>query len=353
VKVGNIADLERAVASAPAGTTILVQDGTYRLSRTLAIARPNVILRGLSGDCGKVILHGTGMQDRAVGVGVSIGASDTAVADLTIRDVGFHGIQVRGENGVRNVVLHNVHVLDTGQQLVKGSYSDNGLYSRNVVVGCSTFEYSDHAPSDYTNGVDVLGGRSWIVRDNVFRKIRGPEAQSYTAGPTVLFWRDSRDTRVMRNLVIDCFRGIALGLEPAAPKPQLGNERYFDHQGGVVCNNVVCNLHPWCDDGIEVNAAKDARIEHNTVLVKGQRVPWSIAARFPGCSAIVRNNLTNKPIVERDAARSTSEGNLTDAEQDWFVDAAIGNLRLASASGKAVDAGVELSKGAMVDRGWH
>src|SRR5689334_11294799 len=54
VNVKSAAELESAVATAASGTTIMVQDGTYRLSRSLDFARPGVVLRGLSGDRSKV-----------------------------------------------------------------------------------------------------------------------------------------------------------------------------------------------------------------------------------------------------------------------------------------------------------
>ena len=148
VTVKNVAELEHAVATAPTGTTILVQDGIYRLSRSLDFSRSGIVLRSHSGDRSKVILRGEGMQERQVGVAVSISAPNTIVADLTLAQVGFHGVQVRGENGVSGAVVHNLVVKDTGQQLLKGSIGDNGKYSRDVLVACSSFEYSDCAPSD-------------------------------------------------------------------------------------------------------------------------------------------------------------------------------------------------------------
>jgi hypothetical protein len=343
VRVSTIAELEQAVATVPASTTILVQDGTYRLTRQLHFEQPDVVLRGESGDRAKVVIRGEGMLERNVGVAVSIAAANIVVADLTITSVGFHGVQVRGENGVKGAVLHNLLVMDTGQQLVKGSIGDNGKFSDEVLVACSSFEYTDHAPSDYTNGVDVLGGRNWIVRDNRFRNIRGPRAQGYKCGPAILCWRDCRDTLVARNVLLDCHRGVALGLTPTETTPAAG-ETGFDHLRGLVCNNVLCNLNSWADEGIEINAAKDARVEHNTVLVTGG-LPWSIGVRFRGTTAIVRNNLTNNSILERDGGRLTATGNVTTAARDWFVDAAAGDLRLASAQSKAIRAGVLVPAG--------
>ena len=165
--------------------------------------------------------------------------------------------------------------MDVGQQLLKGSYAPNGRSADFGLIACSLFEFSSNAPSSYTNGVDVIGARGWTVRDSAFRRIRGPESDRWRAGPAVLFWGGSEDTVVERNLVADSSRGIALGLAPRAGADA------FDHRGGVVRDNVVLNMHPWADEGIEANAADGAIIEHNTVLTRNATVPWSIAARFP------------------------------------------------------------------------
>jgi hypothetical protein len=236
-------------------------------------------------------------------------------------------------------MLHNLSVVETGQQLLKGSSGAGGKFSEEIMVACSSFEYADTAPSDYTNGVDVLGGRKWLVRDNHFRHIRGPKERNYACGPTILFWRDSRDNVVLRNTIADCWRGIALGLNPQDTPP--GGEPAFDHRGGLVYCNVVHNLEGWGDEGLEVNACDGARVEHNTVFVEG-KLPWSIGVRFAGSSAAVRNNLTNKPIVERDGGKLISEGNIVNAQRSWFVDAAAADFRFANAGLPAIDAGVTL-----------
>jgi hypothetical protein len=210
-------------------------------------------------------------------------------------------------------------------------------------VACASFNYTDHAPSDYTNGVDVLGGRNWVVRDNEFQRIRGRADQGYRCGPTILFWRDCRDTLVTRNTLVDCYRGIAIGLTPGDAKAGAA-ESGFDHLRGLVCNNAISNLNAWCDEAIEVNAAKDVRVEHNTVFVEG-RVPWSIGVRFRGTTASVRNNLTNKDIIERDGGRMTAEGNVTTAAGNWFANARAGDLRLASGQTKAARSGTVLPAG--------
>jgi hypothetical protein len=317
VSVRSVGGLFEAVKRARPGATILLADGEYRLPRILDIPTPGVTLRSRTGNRDAVVLRGGGMTEQQVGVAVSVSAADITLADLTIGWVRYHAVQVRGERAASRVTLHNVHLLDTGQQLLKGSTARNNVHADDGLVACSLIEYSDSAPSDYTNGVDVLAGRGWTVRDNVLRQIRGPGKGS--AGPAILFWVGSERIMIERNLVIDSFRGIALGL-----KPQPAG---FDAKDSSIVNNVVVNLQAWGDEGIEANAAPNTRIDHNTVLMDGT-LPWSISVRFGGTTAQVRNNLTNRSIVLRNGGEATRTGNVVGARPDWFLAPAGADLRL-------------------------
>jgi hypothetical protein len=239
-------------------------------------------------------------------------------------------------------MIHNVRITDTGQQLLKGSTDGGPLFSEDVTVACSLFEYTDHAPSSYTNGVDVLAGRNWIVRDSRFFRIRGPATDQFSAGPAILFWGHSTGTTVERNTIVDSFRGIAFGLGPdASGLPGDGVQRRYDHEGGAIRNNVIVNLNPWADEGIEANAAGGVAIDHNTV-VTGGTLRWSISLRFAETAARVRNNLTTKPAVLRDDGRAMFEGNVSGASASWFVNVAGADVRLAHSRVKAIHAGVPL-----------
>ncbi len=339
VTVGSVTALKSVLTRATRGTTILLTDGIYKIDATLHILSPGVVLRGKSGNRSKVIIRGEGMTEKKVGVAISIDASDVVVADLTVGSVQFHGIQVRGEAGANDVVLHNILVADTGQQLLKGSTGPTGKISERGLVACSVFSYTDAAPSDYTNGVDVLNGKNWLVRDNFFHKIRGPREGGYMCGPAILFWVGSQGTIVERNLLLDCYRGISFGLIAQNKNNGQPDNIPSDHKGGIIRNNIVVNRNPWGDESIEANDCPGVRIEHNTVLAAG-KVNWSISVRFPGTEAIVRNNLTNRTIFSRDGGRLEQSGNVTSAQSDWFTDPERGILRLKQADLAAVDSGV-------------
>lgn len=345
VRVSTDGELQAAVRGLASGTTILIADGTYDLSNTLHLqgGLTGVALRGESGDREAVVLRGRGMANPSFGNvphGVLVGdATDVLIADLTIRDVYYHAVQVAGERGAARVTLRGLHLLDAGEQLVKGSTAGPpGPYADDCVVECSLIEYSDRARSWYTNGVDVLAGARWIVRDNVFRRIRAPVGE--LAGPAVLFWRNSLDTVVERNLFLECDRGVALGLSAPDANSRDG-ETTYDHQGGVVRNNVIHRRAGSAtgDVGISASHSRGHVVAHNTVLLEGT-FDWTVEYRFAATDGLVANNLTDGPILARDGGASVLEGNVTDATPDLFRDAPGGDFHLVADALRAIDRGV-------------
>jgi hypothetical protein len=335
VPVSDVAELRSALENAVPGTTILIADGTYDLAGgiDLNVNTPGVTLRGASGRRDDVIIVGGGNN-------VAIFADDCTVADLTLRSPTHHNVQVHGEVGVLRTKIYNAHLLEAGQQFVKvstgvgtgGKFADDGL------VACCLIEYTTHAPSSYTNGVDVLAGKGWVIRDNVFRRIRGPDGVS---GPTILLWRNCLDTIVTRNVLVECWRGIALGLGPPDDFSRGGSSVLYDHQNGLVENNVIVALEEEADAPIENSYALNSRIIHNTMYTASSAVPWSIEYRFQGTTAVIKNNLANRSIVNRSPgeAAGIEEGNVTDARRSWFLDLETGGFHLKEGS-PAIDKGV-------------
>ncbi len=330
--------LQMAISNLASNSTILIADGTYNLTQPLNIQHTahNVTVRSFSGNRDAVILSGGGMADNGTNLShiFQVFAPDVTIADLTLRDVYFHLVQIHGESGATRPMLYNLHLVDSGEQFVKGSTAGNpGPYSDGGVVACSTIEYTAYPPSDYTNGVDVLAGAGWVIRDNVFRNIRSPDRS--LAGPAVLMWRNSLDTLVERNLFIECDRAIALGLSKPDSNSRDG-ETIYDHQGGIVRNNFIYRAGPG-DVGITLNYARNAEVYNNTVLLNGTFPYGAIEYRFSATSADIRYNLTDAPIWQRDGASGTVIGNVTNAQPGWFASAAAGDLHLLPSATAAID----------------
>jgi hypothetical protein len=80
--------------------------------------------------------------------------------------------------GAQSPLIHNVRLVNAGQQFIKASPDGAGGDVDNGIVEYSVMEYDTTARDDYTNGVDVHTGDNWIIRHNLFRNIRAPRARS-------------------------------------------------------------------------------------------------------------------------------------------------------------------------------
>ena len=333
VTVSDTGALHSAVESAGPGTTILVADGTYQIWDPVWLRSPRVTLRGQSGDRSRVVIDA---GPHGISEAVVVSADDVTVADLTIRNAPDHCIHVWGywDDGVDRLLVYNVAMIDAGQQLLKVSTDFSGTMTTGGEVACSYVGYTSHAPSDYTNGVDVHAGVDWIVRDTVFERVRGP-GSGYT-GPAILMWSESRNSIIERNVLIDCYRGIAFG------NPAHG---YPDHIGGVIRNNFVVHTMRG-DAGIEVANASGALVAHNTVLLLGPTDTHVAIDIFGGrTDALVAYNLTNAPIqLSRGGASGDGRGNIETAAEGWFVAPRSGDLHLTAAAGPAIDAASSMAE---------
>lgn len=334
VTVSTESALQAAVNSMTSGTTIMVQPGTYNLTSTLWLNRnvDNVAIRGSTDSCDDVVFIGRGMSNASYGNvphGIWIGnARNILVANLTIRDVYYHPIQLDPNAGAQAPRVYNVRLVDAGEQFVKSSARTSGTSGvNNGVVEYSVMEYTTTARSNYTNGVDVHQGANWIVRHNLFRNIRAPAGQ--LAGPAVLMWNGSRDTIVENNLFLNVQYGIALGLN---------GSKTDDHLGGIVRNNFFHrNSSQSGDVGITINNSASTKVLHNTVILSGT-YPNAIEYRFPATTGVeIRYNLTDGAVQQRDGAAGTVSNNITNAQSNWFVNAATGDLHLAAIATAAID----------------
>ncbi len=339
VEVATEAELQAAVRGIRSDTTIVIAPGTYELTRTLAIgsdpAGPrlaNVAIRGATANPADVVLAGKGMRNKdhgAVPHGIHVGNVDgILIANLTIGDVYYHAIQLAGEMGCRAPRVYNCRLIDSGEQLIKGSVAEPGKGVESGVVEYSRFEYTTTARGSYTNGVDILGGSGWVVRHNLFRRIVAPR-DAGLAGPAVLFWRKSRDTIVEGNRFIDCAWGIALGLDPATPG---------DHSGGVVRNNFVARSAATPGDvGIAVFNSPRTKVLHNTVLLNGTYAN-AIEYRFAATTGVeIRYNLCDAAIRARDGSSGTVTRNAMTAQPAFFVDPAAGDLHIKRTAPYVID----------------
>lgn len=328
VAVSDVEALYRAVADLQSNTTIVLNPGVYQLHRSIFIRGTgqfkNVSLRGATGKFRDVIISGMGMGKKEVPHGILVeNVEGLLIADVTIGWVGFHPIALT-PGGVQKVHIYHCRLVDAGQQFIKVSFRDPATAIHDGIVEYCRIEYTDHGPKDgYTNGVDILGGRNWIVRHNLLRNIRSPREGKMT-GPAVLAWRGAENTRCEQNTFLNCDRPIALGLVSKDGGP--------DHRGGVIANNFIATdkqAVPHADAAICVWDSPATKVLHNTIFLGGA-YPNAIDVRWPRSREIaVENNLCDGRIVTRDGATVRKQGNqLALLSADLFQNAAAGDLHL-------------------------
>jgi hypothetical protein len=320
VAVASEAEIRDKAYNAAAGTTILISSGTYSMSNYVHILNDGVTLRGQTGNRADVILDFGGMTTGHEGIHVY--GDDVTIADLTIRNSAICGVSIQG---VDRPMLYNLHIVDINDQLVKvnpiGDGSDDGL------LACSRLEYTTAAPDTYTNGISAHNAHNWVVRDNEWYRIRTPTNDPV---PTILFWSASSGTVVERNLLVDCYQGISFGN---------ASHGSGDHVGGVVRNNMIIARLPH-DVAIEMVHADGWLVTHNTALLldPGVGLTWGMEARFSDTDGVFSYNLTNMNIwADRDGAAGVPTGNLTNAEQSWFVDPSSEDLHLVASAAQAIN----------------
>jgi hypothetical protein len=355
------------VDQAAPGTTILLSKGTYPISRTLVFREPDVTLRSKSGNRDDVILDGNqgGLPLRSLNFIpeiIAISASRVTIAGITVRYARDHAIHAypgpAATDNMEHLLLHDLHIYDCGQQLIKVNSNGSKAQPRWVdrsILECSLVEFidnsvmEDHGSYYYTGGLDAHGGMNWILRWNQFRNI---QRQGKMMEHAVHFWSKSRGTLIENNRFENVWRAIGFGMQTTAGAFQrryadgVGDEPYYDHIGGIIRNNLVFNkadIH--LETGIELMNVLGVEVYHNTIV--SLSTPFnSMEYRYPNTRVVMKNNLCSHSIMEREGAQAQLAGNLQHVPPEYFVSAAEGNLHLRAeiSDPKLRGAGIESGK---------
>lgn len=336
VRVGTEAELQQAVRNLRSNTTILIEPGTYRLTKSLQIRGgvTNVALRGNADDRTRVVLRGRGMRQKDYGTvphGIMVeDASDVLIANLSVGDVWNHPVTLQGQLGCQRVRLFNLRLFDAGEQFLKSNPGPDGRGADDCVVEYCVFEFTDTARHWYTQGMSVHGVANWVVRNNLFRNIRGPKGDPGVGG-CIDFWKGSRNTLVEGNVIVNCRMGIRFGIAKA------GKEKYaHDHEGGVIRNNLIWRepgavLNP--DGGIMVWDSPGTKVLHNTVILNGTYPAGAVEYRWSD-GVLLANNLIDARVWKREGADGREVNNLVIKDYDLFAGAAAADLRPGPTAGQ-------------------
>lgn len=335
IEVSPEGDLAAAVAAAPAGSVILLDDGLYTLSTAVEIRADGVTLRSRTGEPSAVILEG---QYAAASL-IVVAASDVTVAEITLSRSYGPALRVEGGAGdTTGAQLYRVIVRDAGEEGVWiGASEADRTYSDGGELACATVLRTESGQADPSascaDGVVLAGAAGWRVRDT---EISGSACAD--AGDPVFALRmggGGWGNVAERNRVHGSGGLLALG-DTAGP-PDAGYRAppgeacvgdQIAQEGAVVRNNLL-----WAGQqaGVLVADACGAEIAHNSLWAAGA---LDLQVFGPAASARLTNNLLAAPVDDRIEA----VGNLAPAAAD-YADADGGDLHLADGSA-ALDAGV-------------
>ena len=371
---GSTTTLRNVILNANSGDTILLEDGTYTFAESdgenytgIYVTTPEITIRSLSGDPNSVILDSNYVPHGDESGLVTIAAPNVTISGMTLSRSIFHLIHIW--NGGNNVHIHNVRLIDGGQQFLKTSPGgDNRI--QNGQVTCSDFIMtasgrenvwgygeSDGYARCYSGGIDTHQSDNWLISDNFFSgiycdsdgehpvhgRLRGDvQYATYQGGlaeHAIHMWDSAPSSQhiIERNLIVNCARGIGLGLGDT--------QRVY---GGVVRNNMIFSQHAGSsehDVPLIIEGAQNVEIYNNTVFSADENgYANAIEYRFSTTNGVnITNNLTNREIRSRQGGDGTIFNNVTTADPNWFVDASNGDLHLSRCDISEInDAGTEV-----------
>lgn len=344
--------LPSLVTSAASGTTLMLEPGTYVVSQTLVFGVAGVTLRSATNDSGSVTIDGQRSTDL-----IRVSASNVTLAHVTLTRGNEIAVQLQPGPGISGFRMHGVRIIDGGNEFLRAGGSPAG-YADSGSITCSDFQLTGELRSDVCCpdcvllGVNVVGGRDWVLRGSRFQELNCAENAPQAPPFAVLFRGGVRDALIENNTFLNPQRGLGLGFDTGNTDPQRAYPDAYgglalDFIDGIARNNVIFSNQPEFDTGIEVNDAREPQILHNTIVyTDGYR---SIDWRYADTQAIVANNLV-RAMGPREGATATTTTNLENTPLEYFVDPASFDFHLLPGATGAIDQGtVSLEAGVDLD----
>jgi hypothetical protein len=344
LRVDSATALIEAAAQVPAGGTIMIAPGVYKMPQSLLLNTDDVSLRGASGQRGDVVLDfGDSRHHEAIRISACSGVT---VADLTIANVRQNGLKINSDTGARRVTIHNLVGHNIWQRHVKGVKSPDREGQPTFVDDCRIqycLFYNDRPKRrgddpwedahprmrfNYVGGIDVMSARNWQIRDNVFLNING---QTGEARGAIFLWQNSQGCRVERNVIVDCDSGICLG-----NSSDRGPRRHA--VGCLVQNNFVTRCS---ESNLLADHTRDCQFLHNTVHDPQSRNGRLLRVVHANDGLLIAGNLFSGPriVIEQLEGALERRDNLIRPVGEFFVDPEAGDLHLTRRAAAAIDAG--------------
>ncbi|WP_219639653.1 discoidin domain-containing protein [Cohnella sp. CFH 77786] len=324
VTVNSLSSLQTAINNAPAGGRVItLAAGTYNQTTTIQITgKNNITIQGATSDYADTIVKGPGMSNSSMDINIKVNNSDyVTIKNMTIQDSYYHAIQIN--DGSNYFHADHLKTWDNGEGGFKTTFDVNGIngYTDYGLIENSLIGYTTHGIQGVVEGIDIIAGKSWIVRGNKFEN-----AQGWGGGIAyaVFAKANSLDTIIENNVLTNSYIAISFGGGGSGSSIFRNQDTTYEHRGGIIRNNVVYGT---LDTGVYLNKATGFKVYNNTILNTPSSV-GSIEPRFAETSGEIRGNLLTYAVKLRNGATAVQSNNLTGANGTWLANPAQGDYHL-------------------------
>ncbi len=356
----SVSDIDNASHSLAAGDTIRIEPGTYQLDDTIQMNTANTTITGATSLRTDVVLVGGGMNTHGVDEGITVGANNVTIENLTATQFYYNGLHTRAEDNVQNTLIQNVKVMDCGERMIKGSRDPSqelvsgGMVIQDVLL-VQDMDRSGHTDTDpdYIGGIDIMMTSGILIQRVTAMGIHGINNGGNAA---IFLWNGALNPVIIDNTIIGCAKGISLG-NPAAPGSFLPTGTYHA-QGGLVANNTILrgSWETGNNIGIEMCSTLNCLVADNTVYsddatyfrtlsVTDSAAPGGATSGLQFTANLVRGNFFSSTTS---GTGWTLTGNLIDGAgtvilPDWFTTPDAGDFHLTSIATGAIGHGMQVS----------
>lgn len=300
--------IARAMNTAQAGQTILIEPGTYRFDQKIQTKFPGSATQPITlraSKPGQVTIDFQSVE------GFVVSQPHWIFENLAIRGIckwhkdcehAFHVVGNAHHTVIRNnlIVDFNAHIKVNG---VGKQWPDDGIVESNTITNTGPRE--THLP---ITPIDLVGASNWQVYDNVISQFIKTEGDKTSYG--VFMKGGGSGGRVERNLIACTLKDISqpgarIGLSfggGTTGEKFCRNERCnAEHTEGVAANNIIA----YCNDfGIDINRSENITVAHNTLINTA-----GIDLRGSQSTANNYGNLLAGQILLRHGSRATNSMN--------------------------------------------
>ena len=218
-----------------------------------------------------------------------------------------------------------------------------------------TIERTGHPDTspDYIGGMDIMFTNDIIIRDCIAEGIHGQTGEGNAA---IFLWQGHNNLTIERNIIIDCNKGIGIGLTYNPPQ-SISDGWHAD--GGAIRNNFILRSDGQGGNNISIElcGAKNLDVHNNTVYSPDPTYFRAISFwdndTIPNTDLAFVNNLVRGGVFDIaggdwSAGDVAAMGNIIDDDgtlvvPEWFVDALNGDLHLTDLATAAIDTAQTLS----------